>query len=70
MMSADPSPGLAVTKLLENPLIAWNNVCFPKKQGGLSIIAIADWNKACLTKVLWNLCGKAVSLWIKWIHSF
>ncbi|XP_050915389.1 uncharacterized protein LOC127130420 [Lathyrus oleraceus] len=57
-------------KVTRKSLIALSKVFLPKKQGGLNIISITGWNKACLTKLLWNLCGKADSLWIKWIHSY
>lgn len=50
--------------------VAWDDVCAPKKSGGLQIISLVDWNKACLLKLLWNLCGKADNLWMKWIHSY
>lgn len=33
-------------------------------------MALREWNQACLMKHVWNLEGKADSLWIWWIHSY
>ncbi|CAK8564552.1 unnamed protein product [Lathyrus sativus] len=55
--------------VLKSPIV-WKKVCFPKKHEGLSIIDIGNWNISCLAKLLWNLCKKYDSMWIKWIHCF
>lgn len=31
---------------------------------------IKDWNKAAMLRHLWALCKKAVTLWIKWVHTY
>jgi hypothetical protein len=35
--------------------------------GGLNLISLENWNKANLTKLLWNISAKTDSLWI---HSY
>ncbi|CAK8568638.1 unnamed protein product [Lathyrus sativus] len=50
--------------------IAWKNVCKPRRKGGLDVLDLSDWNSVCLTKLLWNLCNKKDTLWVKWIHAF
>lgn len=50
--------------------IAWHNVCTPRNQGGQNIISINEWNQAYMINLLWNLSGKRVSLWIKWVHTY
>lgn len=37
---------------------------------GYGIINLQVWNKICMAKLLWNLCRKADSLWVRWIHSY
>ncbi|KAI5425003.1 hypothetical protein KIW84_030980 [Lathyrus oleraceus] len=41
--------------IAKKSLIAWKQVCSPRCKGGLNIISLADWNKVCLAKLLWNL---------------
>ncbi|XP_019233197.1 PREDICTED: uncharacterized protein LOC109213816 [Nicotiana attenuata] len=51
-------------------LVAWENVCKPVAAGGLNILDIKVWNKAAITKHLWDLTRKKDCLWIRWVHSF
>ncbi|CAI8607233.1 unnamed protein product [Vicia faba] len=50
--------------------IAWNSVCAPKNKGGLNIVNLQVWSKACLSRYPWNLSGKEDNLWIRWVHSY
>ena len=36
--------------------VAWENVCLPKREGGLGIKDVDSWNKAATLKHLWHLC--------------
>ncbi|GJR02332.1 RNA-directed DNA polymerase, eukaryota, reverse transcriptase zinc-binding domain protein [Tanacetum coccineum] len=49
--------------------VSWENVCKPKKQGGLGLKDLHIWNKALLAKHVWNIATKKNSLWVKWVHS-
>lgn len=49
--------------------ISWPKVCSSRKQGGLNLISLYEWNQANLIK-LWNFSGKSDRLWIRWIHSY
>ncbi|XP_057948369.1 uncharacterized protein LOC131144039 [Malania oleifera] len=51
------------------PLGAWSEVCKPKDEGGLGVFDLKTWNRALLTKALWNIQAKKDSLWTKWIHQ-
>ncbi|XP_057982254.1 uncharacterized protein LOC131167468 [Malania oleifera] len=51
------------------PLVAWSEVYKPKDEGGLGVFDLKSWNRAFLTKALWNVQAKKDSLWIKWIHQ-
>lgn len=53
-----------------NAPVAWSDICLPKSEGGLNIRDLSAWNKALLSKTLWNICSKKDSLWIQWVHHF
>lgn len=38
--------------------MAWDDVCNPKKEGGLGIKNIIVSNKACMVRHLWDLARK------------
>ncbi|XP_070051247.1 uncharacterized protein [Nicotiana tomentosiformis] len=40
------------------PLVAWEKICCPKKNGGLNIKGCSSWNKASAGKLLWQLTDK------------
>jgi hypothetical protein len=61
------SGGAVITR--KSP-VSWEHVCAPKAQGGLNLISLDEWNRANLTKLLWNINNKADNLWIRWIHSY
>lgn len=44
-------------------LVGWEEVCKPKKLGGLGITKIRDMNKALLSKWLWRFGIERDSLW-------
>lgn len=54
----------------KHPPIAWNKVCSPVEYGGLGIRDLRAWNKALLSKTLWNIHVKKDSLWVKWVHHY
>ncbi|XP_021733008.1 uncharacterized protein LOC110699800 [Chenopodium quinoa] len=51
-------------------LVAWNNVCLPKVCGGWNLLSLPKWNKAAVTKLLWDIAHKADNLWVKWVHIY
>ena len=51
-------------------LVAWNRVCLPKKEGGLSLFDVKARNKSFLTRHLWNIHLKKDSIWIQWVHHY
>ncbi|XP_057962127.1 uncharacterized protein LOC131153697 [Malania oleifera] len=51
-------------------LVAWREIYKPKQGGGLGVVDFKTWNRALLTKALWNVQAKKDSLWTKWIHQF
>ncbi|XP_021730848.1 uncharacterized protein LOC110697775 [Chenopodium quinoa] len=43
-------------------LVAWNNVCLPNVCGGWNLLSLPEWNKAAVTKLLWDIAHKADNL--------
>ncbi|KAH0723927.1 hypothetical protein KY289_006971 [Solanum tuberosum] len=51
------------------PLVSWEQVCIPKKFGGLNIKSSKLWNMASVGRLLWQLVVKEDVLWIKWVNA-
>lgn len=51
-------------------LVAWDQVCRPKAEGGWNLINMAVWNQAASLKLLWNLASKADKMWVRWVHTY
>lgn len=45
--------------------VAWEDVCLPKFEGGLSIRKLEKFNVAHIWKILTK-----ESMWVRWIHSY
>jgi len=50
--------------------VAWNKLCCPKTEGGLSIKRLKEWNMATMLKHIWSLFAQSGSLWVAWLHSY
>lgn len=50
--------------------VAWADICNSRRNGGLHFVSLCHWNQTNLLKLLWNLCGKADNLWVKWVHAY
>ena len=44
-------------------------MCYPKKEGGLGLKRVEDWNEATAMKHIWNLFTQAGSLWVAGVHA-
>ncbi|KAL2904979.1 LINE-1 retrotransposable element ORF2 protein [Bienertia sinuspersici] len=49
--------------------ISWENVCRPKKEGGMGFKNIHQWNSANMGRYVWAIETKQDSLWLKWVNS-
>ncbi|XP_074289322.1 uncharacterized protein LOC141614477 [Silene latifolia] len=49
------------------PLVAWSDICYTKKEGGLGIKNAGVWNVASVGKLVHWLYTKADRLWVLWI---
>nr|GFA60769.1 hypothetical protein [Tanacetum cinerariifolium] len=45
--------------------VNWNSVCKPKVEGGLGIKSLDSWNKALMSKHIWNIITQKESLWVR-----
>lgn len=51
------------------PLVAWQKVCVPRREGGIGIKQLRTWNRAALGRHLWVILTRPANLWSKWVHS-
>ena len=51
------------------PYVAWEEVCKPKKYGGLGIKHMDTWNKVSIVKLAWVVALKNDDLWVKCVHE-
>ncbi|GJZ97902.1 cation/H(+) antiporter 24-like protein [Tanacetum coccineum] len=50
--------------------VTWEDVCIPKREGGLGIRRLEGFNKALISTHIWSLLLRKESLWVKWIHTY
>lgn len=43
--------------------VAWDVVYLPKEEGGLGLKRVHDWNKAAITRHLWNIASNSHTIW-------
>jgi hypothetical protein len=48
--------------------VSWDLICVPKREGGLGLKRLEEWNRAVILKHIWNLFTKSGSLWVAWIN--
>lgn len=50
--------------------VSWEDICLPKREGGLGIRPLKEINTVLCLKLLWRLFSNKTSLWVKWIHCY
>ncbi|KAJ9562228.1 hypothetical protein OSB04_007388 [Centaurea solstitialis] len=48
--------------------LSWDMVCRPLANGGLGIRKLSVWNRAMVTKHLWDILTSRTTLWVDWIR--
>ncbi|GLT29392.1 hypothetical protein SLA2020_042640 [Shorea laevis] len=52
-------------------LVNWNDVCLPKKYGGLGLKSARDRNKVLIAKLGWHMLSRSKKLWCQaFIHKY
>lgn len=49
--------------------VSWESICKPKKEGGLGIRRLDEFQKVFELKRVWNFFSESGSLWVAWLHS-
>ncbi|KAK9749023.1 hypothetical protein RND81_02G097200 [Saponaria officinalis] len=50
-------------------LVSWEQICKPRKNGGLGFVRLHQWNVASLGKYAWWVQMKVDHLWVRWVHA-
>jgi hypothetical protein len=50
--------------------IAWDELCFPKKESGLGLKNLEIWNSSSMMRHIWSLFARAGSIWVAWVHAY
>ncbi|GKA73703.1 putative reverse transcriptase domain, reverse transcriptase zinc-binding domain protein [Tanacetum coccineum] len=50
--------------------VAWGDICLPTSEGGLGLRSLKLFNKALMTKHIWNIVTNKESLWVRWIYAY
>lgn len=50
--------------------MGWNELGFPKCEGGLGLRNLETWNKASILKHLWSSLTDPGSLWVAWAKQY
>ncbi|GFS30063.1 hypothetical protein Acr_00g0009910 [Actinidia rufa] len=53
----------------KTPLVSWKEATLSKEEGGLGIRDIKAWNKALISKTLWDIQAKKDTIWVQWVHQ-
>jgi hypothetical protein len=50
--------------------IAWDEICLPKKEGGLGLKNLDVWNVSSMMRHIWSLFARSGSIWVAWVHAY
>jgi hypothetical protein len=49
--------------------VAWSEICFPKKEGGLGLKRLEVWNQISMLRHIWSIFATSGSLWVAWVKN-
>ena len=50
--------------------VSWEDLCFPKDEGGLGVRKLRDSARVFALKLIWRLFTQASSLWVSWVRHY
>ncbi|GJT93786.1 zinc knuckle CX2CX4HX4C containing protein [Tanacetum coccineum] len=50
--------------------VAWDDICLPKKEGGLGLRSLDVFNLPLMSAYIWNIVSNKELLWVRWIHMY
>lgn len=50
--------------------VSWKLLCHLKKEGGLGIKKLEEWNRVSMIRHIWNLFAQSGSLWVAWVKMY
>jgi len=50
--------------------VAWKDVCFRKKEGGLGLKDLESWNTSAIMRHIWVMFARSGSLWVAWVQAY
>ncbi|KAJ9539210.1 hypothetical protein OSB04_031943 [Centaurea solstitialis] len=50
--------------------VAWTDVCKPKECGGLGLRRMTTWNRALVSRNLWDIIANRDTMWTNWIKRY
>lgn len=48
--------------------VAWNDICLPRKEGGLGLKQLRAWNYAAMGKLPWRIHCRDDDIWFHWVN--
>ncbi|XP_059441719.1 uncharacterized protein LOC132174022 [Corylus avellana] len=49
--------------------VAWSDLCFPKKEGGLGLKRLEVWNQTSMLRHIWSIFARSGSIWVAWLRD-
>ena len=50
--------------------VSWEDLCFPKDEGGLGVRKLRDSARVFALKLIWRLFTQSTSLWVSWVRHY
>ncbi|CAN1840218.1 LINE-1 retrotransposable element ORF2 protein [Linum perenne] len=50
--------------------VAWTEITYPKREGGLGLRDMKMWNQALIFRLLWDVFASQGSIWVAWLRLY